>query len=49
MEIRLQFVGDKYEALEDAEGVILVTEWEEFKDVDFEKFRGKVVVDGRNL
>ena len=46
---RLQFVRDKYEALENAEGVILVTEWEEFKDVDFEKFRGKVVVDGRNL
>ena len=45
----LQFVRDKYEALENAEGVILVTEWKEFKDVDFEKFREKVVVDGRNL
>ena len=46
---RLQFVDDRYAALENAEGVILVTEWKEFKDVDFEKFREKVVVDGRNL
>ena len=42
-------MGDKYEALEDAEGVILVTEWEEFRDVDFDKLTGKVVIDGRNL
>ncbi len=46
---RLKLVEDKYSALEGADALILVTEWEEFKDVDFDKLKGKVVVDGRNL
>ncbi len=46
---RLEFVEDKYEALEGADALILVTEWKEFKDVDFDKLKGKVVIDGRNL
>jgi len=46
---RLQFLADKYEALEGADALILVTEWPEFRDVDFDKLKGKVVIDGRNL
>ncbi|RUM45371.1 MAG: UDP-glucose 6-dehydrogenase [Desulfurobacterium sp.] len=46
---RLQFVTNKDRALEGADALILVTEWEEFRDVDFDKLTGKVVVDGRNL
>ncbi|MEO2065106.1 MAG: UDP-glucose/GDP-mannose dehydrogenase family protein [Desulfurobacteriaceae bacterium] len=46
---RLELVSDKYEALESSDALILVTEWDEFKDVDFDKLKGKVVVDGRNL
>ena len=46
---RLQFSADKYEALEGADALILVTEWPEFRDVDFDKLKGKVVIDGRNL
>ena len=46
---KLRFASDKYEALEGADALILVTEWEEFRDVDFDKLKGKVVIDGRNL
>ncbi len=46
---RLTFSKDKYEALEGAEALILVTEWKEFENVDFDKLKGKVVIDGRNL
>ncbi len=46
---RLELVSDKYEALEGSNALILVTEWDEFKEVDFDKLKGKVVVDGRNL
>ncbi len=45
----LKFFTDKYQALEGSQAIILVTEWEEFKDPDFSKFAGKIVVDGRNL
>jgi len=46
---RLQLLTDKYRALEGADALLLVTEWPEFKDVDFDKLRGKIVIDGRNL
>ncbi len=46
---KLVFCGDKYEALEGSDALILVTEWAEFKDVDFGRFRDKVIIDGRNL
>ncbi len=46
---RLYFVSSKEEALEGSDALILVTEWDEFKNVDFDKLRGKVVIDGRNL
>ncbi len=45
----LEFADDKYRALEGADALILVTEWEEFKEVDFDKLKGKVVIDARNL
>jgi UDPglucose 6-dehydrogenase len=42
-----------YGALEDADGVAIVTEWKEFHKPDFEVMRrllrGKVIFDGRNL
>ncbi len=46
---QLQLVTNKDSALEGADALILVTEWEEFRDVDFGKLTGKVVIDGRNL
>ena len=55
-----QVVGDKigfaesqYEALENADALIIATEWNEFRTPDFEKItallKQKVIFDGRNL
>lgn len=42
-----------YEALDGADGLVLVTEWNEFREPDFERIRGllrePVVFDGRNI
>ncbi len=46
---KLKFATDRYSALEEADALILVTEWQEFKEVDFDKLKGKVVIDGRNV
>jgi len=43
---------NKYDALTDADAVILVTEWKEFRSPDFNKMlnlmRGNIFIDGRN-
>ena len=46
---KLKFTADRYSALKGADALILVTEWQEFKEVDFDKLKGKVVIDGRNI
>ncbi len=45
----LIFIDDKYDNLEHADALILVTEWQEYYDPDFSRFSGKVIFDGRNL
>jgi UDPglucose 6-dehydrogenase len=45
----LHIVNDKYEALEKSDVLILVTEWSEFKNIEFKRFKDKIVVDGRNI
>lgn len=49
---RVFYVDGKYEALKDADAVILVTEWQEFRSPDFEEMKkllkGSVFFDGRN-
>jgi len=44
---------DKYEVLENANALLIVTEWDEFKNVDFEKMRKLmrtyIIIDGRNI
>jgi len=46
------FAGDAYKALENADLMVLVTEWEEFSKLDFNRIRnimsGKNIIDGRN-
>jgi len=50
---KLRFVDDVYEALDGADCLALVTEWEEFANLDWERvkklMRGNLIVDGRNL
>lgn len=48
----LTLVNEPYEALEKADVLVLITEWDEFQTPDFDliksKMRGKLIVDGRN-
>lgn len=47
------FCRDAYEAAEGADAIVLVTEWGEFRRLDFLKIRelmnGSVLIDGRNM
>lgn len=49
---RVQFATDMYNAVEGSDGVLLVTEWSQFRNPDFEKMsalmKSKVFFDGRN-
>ncbi len=47
------FCATAYDAAKDADAILIVTEWNEFKQIDWERLhrfmRRPVVVDGRNL
>lgn len=49
----IKYAKISYEALEDADALIIVTEWNEFRNPNFEKIRSlikdPVIFDGRNL
>lgn len=48
----VSYVDDKYEALDNADAVILVTEWQEFRSPDFDemqkRLKSAIFFDGRN-
>jgi UDPglucose 6-dehydrogenase len=50
---RLEYCDRPYGALEEADGLVIVTEWQEFRHPDFEVMRrllrSPVIFDGRNL
>ncbi len=49
---KIGYVKDEYEALEGADALIIVTEWNEFRTPDFDKLMdltSKAIFDGRNL
>ena len=50
---KVVYCRDKYEAVVDADALLLVTEWKEFRvpiwEVLRKTMRGKVVIDGRNI
>jgi len=49
----VEYCEDKYDALQDADALMLITEWNEFRIVDCTKMchdmRNKVIFDGRNI
>jgi len=49
----LNYCASPYEAAEGADAVLIVTEWEEFRQMDWERVRRVVerplIVDGRNM
>ena len=49
----VEFLGDDYAVLEDADALFIFTEWEEFRSPDFDRIkelmRQPLIFDGRNL
>ncbi|MBQ7927373.1 MAG: UDP-glucose/GDP-mannose dehydrogenase family protein [Methanobrevibacter sp.] len=49
----IEFVENRYDALDGADALILITEWKEFRNPDFElleeKMNQKIIFDGRNI
>jgi len=49
----LDYCNDQYEALKDAEALLILTEWNEFRNPDFEKIKNElkapIIFDGRNI
>ncbi len=50
---KINFASGEYDALKDADALIIATEWNEFRTPDFDKvnslLKNKVIFDGRNL
>ena len=50
---KISFVENQYEALQDADALVIATEWSEFRTPNFDRIssllRNKVIFDGRNL
>ena len=47
------FTSSKYDALDDADALILITEWKEFRSLDLyelsKRLKSKIIFDGRNI
>jgi UDPglucose 6-dehydrogenase len=52
-EMKIEFCKDAYDAAKGADAVVLVTEWSEFRELDFDKVKKLLkkpfVFDGRNI
>lgn len=50
--INVNFLNNKYDALNNTDAMVLVTEWKEFRSPDFyeiaERIKNKIIFDGRN-
>src|SRR3989338_4163907 len=50
---KVQYVSSKEEALKDADALVIVTEWDEFKNPDWEvvkkSLHNPIIIDGRNM
>lgn len=50
---RITMVNDEYEAVKNADGLIIITEWNEFREPDFDLMRNSmrlpIIFDGRNI
>jgi UDPglucose 6-dehydrogenase len=48
----IEYVDSKYEVLKDADALVLLTEWKEFRSPDFEELKNQlnnsIIFDGRN-
>jgi len=50
---RIEYASDPYDALKDADGLVIATEWNAFRNPDFDKMAealpSKLIFDGRNI
>jgi UDPglucose 6-dehydrogenase len=50
---KINYASNQYEALDNADALIIATEWNEFRTPEFEKIesslKNKTIFDGRNL
>jgi UDPglucose 6-dehydrogenase len=50
---KIEYADNQYDALKDADALIIATEWNEFRTPDFSKItaslKNKAIFDGRNL
>ncbi len=48
----IEYVNSKYDALNGAEAMVLLTEWKEFRSPDFDeigkRLKNRIIFDGRN-
>ncbi|MBI5726216.1 MAG: UDP-glucose/GDP-mannose dehydrogenase family protein [Ignavibacteriales bacterium] len=53
LEGKVRYAADEYDALQNADGLLLLTEWNEFRNPDFSRIKSAikspVVFDGRNI
>ena len=49
----IEFFNNKYDVLNDSDSLILITEWKEFRNPDFNeiynRLNKKIIFDGRNI
>ena len=49
----IMYIKNKYDALDDVDALIVVTEWKEFQSPDFmeiaDRMKGDIIFDGRNI
>lgn len=52
-EVSIKYCLDKYEVMEDSDALLILTEWKEFANIEFDKvsslLKTNVIFDGRNL
>ena len=50
--LQVEYVNSKYDALDNCEAMIILTEWKEFRSPDFDeigkRLKNKIIFDGRN-
>ncbi|MDP3997897.1 MAG: UDP-glucose/GDP-mannose dehydrogenase family protein [Candidatus Andersenbacteria bacterium] len=50
---KVKYIKDKYDALKNADALVIVTDWNEFKDPDWNKvaklLHSPIIIDGRNM
>jgi UDPglucose 6-dehydrogenase len=45
----ISYHNNAYDAAIDADAIVILTEWEEFRNIDYQKLKAPIVIDYRNL